>query len=192
MTHPSLPNYLALTGGSTFGVTTDCTDCFVTATSIADRITASGRTWKSYEESMPTPCFVGDAYPYAQKHDPFIYFNDIRTSAECNNIVPSGALASDLASASTTPNYAFITPNLCDDTHDCSVATGDRWLQGWLPKFLGSSDYRSGTMAIFLIWDEPSPVANVVIAPGVRPGYPRQGSREEVSRSAEARPLAAD
>ena len=88
--HPSLPNYLALTGGSTFGVTTDCNDCFVTATSIAERIAASGRTWKSYQESMPTPCFVGDAYPYAQKHNPFIYFDDIRTSAECNNIVPFG------------------------------------------------------------------------------------------------------
>ena len=51
--HPSLPNYLALAGGSTFGISTDCTDCFVNAPNIADRITASGRTWRSYQESMP-------------------------------------------------------------------------------------------------------------------------------------------
>ncbi|HEX9315022.1 MAG TPA: alkaline phosphatase family protein [Actinomycetota bacterium] len=161
--HPSLPNYLALTGGSTFGVTTDCTDCFVTATSIADRITASGRTWKSYEESMPTPCFVGDAYPYAQKHDPFIYFNDIRTSAECNNIVPFGALASDLASASTTPNYAFITPNLCNDTHDCPVATGDQWLSQNVPAILQSPAFTQQKSVLFITYDEDENGANQVL-----------------------------
>jgi len=161
--HPSLPNYLALTGGSTFGVTTDCTDCFVTATSIADRITASGRTWKSYEESMPTPCFVGDAYPYAQKHDPFIYFNDIRTSAECNNIVPFGALASDLASASTTPNYAFITPNLCNDTHDCPVATGDHWLSQNVPAILQSPAFTQQKSVLFITYDEDENGANQVL-----------------------------
>ena len=176
--HPSLPNYLALTGGSTFGVTTDCTDCFVTATSIADRITASGRTWKSYEESMPTPCFVGDAYPYAQRHNPFIYFNDIRTSAECNDIVPSSALASDLASASTTPNYAFITPNLCDDTHDCAVATGDQWLSHNVPTILQSPAFTQQKSALFITYDEdengPNQVLTIVItnsADNVPAGY---------------------
>ena len=152
--HPSLPNYLALAGGSTFGVTTDCNDCFVTATSIVDRIAASGRTWKSYQESMPTPCFVGDAYPYAQKHNPFIYFDDIRTSAECSNIVPSSYLASDLASASTTPNYAFITPNLCDDTHDCSIATGDQWLSQNVPVILQSPAFTQQKSALFITYDE--------------------------------------
>jgi phosphatidylinositol-3-phosphatase len=161
--HPSLPNYLALTGGSTFGVTTDCTDCFVTATSIADRITASGRTWKSYEESMPTPCFVGDAYPYAQKHDPFIYYNDIRTGAACNNIVPYSALGSDLASASTTPNYVFITPNLCDDTHDCAIGTGDQWLSQNVPAILQSPAFTQQKSALFITYDEDENGANQVL-----------------------------
>jgi acid phosphatase len=86
MAHPSLPNYLALTGGSTFGITSDCTTCFVSAPNIPkDRVEAAGRNWKAYMESMPKPCFVGDSYPYMQKHDPFIYFNDIRTNAaECS------------------------------------------------------------------------------------------------------------
>src|SRR5262249_46476611 len=88
--HPSLPNYLASTGASTFGITSDCTTCFVNAPNIAvDRVEASGRTWKGYMESMPSPCFVGDASPYAQKHDPFIYYDDIRlNSTECNKVVP--------------------------------------------------------------------------------------------------------
>src|SRR2546421_10950621 len=81
-------------------------------------------------ESMPRPCFVGDSYPYMQKHDPFIYFNDIRTNAtECNKVVPCSTLATDLKSAGTTPNYAWITPNMCNDMHDCSVSTGDTWLK---------------------------------------------------------------
>jgi hypothetical protein len=163
VSHPSLPNYLALTGGSTFGVTTDCTDCFVTATSIADRVAASGRTWKSYEESIPAPCFVGDAYPYAQKHDPFIYYNDIRTSAACNNIVPYSALGADLASASTTPNYAFITPNLCDDTHDCAIATGDQWLSHNVPAILQSPAFTQQKSALFITYDEDENGANQVL-----------------------------
>jgi hypothetical protein len=62
VTHPSLPNYLALTGADTFGITSDCTTCFVNAPNIAvDRVEASGRTWKAYQESMPSPCFIGDA-----------------------------------------------------------------------------------------------------------------------------------
>src|SRR3984893_4322828 len=65
--HPSLPNYLALTGGSTYGITTDCTDWFVTATSIADRITASGRPCNPSQDAMTALYFAGDSYPYAQK-----------------------------------------------------------------------------------------------------------------------------
>src|SRR5439155_22532045 len=102
--HPSLPNYLALAGGSTFGITSDCTTCWVGATNIGDTVEAAGKRWKAYEESMPSACFVGDSSPYAQKHDPFIYFNDIRTnSTRCtSHVVPYSQLASDLASTSTT------------------------------------------------------------------------------------------
>src|SRR5207253_1534614 len=127
----SLPNYLGLIGGSTFGITTNCTDCFVDAPNlVVDRVEPTGRTWKAYMEDLPSPCFLGDAYPYAQKHDPFIYFNDIRTNpAECSKIVPFTQFTTDLATASGTPNYVWITPNLCNDTHDCSISQGDAWLQ---------------------------------------------------------------
>src|SRR5439155_15094258 len=156
VTHPSLPNYLALAGGSTYGVTTDCTTCWVSATNIADNVEATGKSWKTYQESMPSACFVGDRSPYVQKHNPFIYFNDIRTNASrCqSHVVPYSQLASDLRSASTTPNYAFITPNSCNDMHDCSIQTGDSWLSQQVPQILGSPAFTSQRSLLALLWDE--------------------------------------
>jgi hypothetical protein len=176
--HPSLPNYLALTGGSTFGITSDCTTCFVSAPNIAkDRVEASGRSWKAYMESMPKACFVGDSYPYMQKHDPFIYFNDIRTNAaECNKVVPYSTLATDLKSAGTTPNYAWITPNMCNDMHDCSVSTGDTWLKNNVPAILNSAAFTAQNSLLMITWDEDNGssgnhVATLVIAKSVPAGF---------------------
>src|SRR5437667_4904293 len=78
VSHPSLPNYLALTGGSTFGITSDCAPsvCPVNTANIADRIEGSGRTWRAYMESMPSACDVSNSGTYAVKHNPFVYFND--------------------------------------------------------------------------------------------------------------------
>src|SRR5439155_25783631 len=119
VSHPSLPNYLALSGGSTFGISDDCTDCFVSAPNLAvDRVEASGRSWKAYMESEPGPCFVGDSYPYMQKHDPFVHYDEVRTNpSDCAKVVPAPALAPDLAPRATTPNYPRVTPYLCNDAH---------------------------------------------------------------------------
>ena len=59
ITHPSLPNYLALTGGSTFGISSDCTDCNVGAASIVDQLQSRHLTWRAYLEGLPRPCFQG-------------------------------------------------------------------------------------------------------------------------------------
>lgn len=153
ITHPSLPNYLALTGGDTFGVSSDCTDCFVSAPNLVDALEAGHKTWRAYMESMPSPCFLGDAYPYMQKHDPFIYFNDVRNNpTRCGNIVPLAGLAGDL-SGGTVPDFVWITPNMCHDMHDCSVATGDTWLSQEVPLILASSAWKQGG-ALFITWDE--------------------------------------
>ena len=90
VTHPSLPNYIALMSGSTQGITKDCTDCFGNQPNLADEIEASGRTWKAYLEGMPSPCFVGDSGNYAQKHDPLLYFDSVRlNTARCaQSILP--------------------------------------------------------------------------------------------------------
>jgi len=176
-THPSLPNYLALTGASTFGITTDCTTCWINATNIGDSLETAGKTWKAYAESMPSACFVGDSYPYAQKHNPFVYYNDIRNnSTRCKaHDVPYTQLATDLQSASTTPNYAFITPNMCNDMHDCTVDTGDRWLSQQVPTILGSPAFTTQSSLLAITWDEDdssgaNQVATILVGSGIAAG----------------------
>ncbi len=155
VTHPSLPNYLALMGGDTFGVSSDCTKCFVNAPSLPDFIEATGRTWKTYQEDMPDPCYIGDAYNYAQKHNPFIYFDPIRLdSARCErSIVPLTALQTDIDSASL-PNFIFITPNLCNDAHDCGLDVADAWMTDLLGRLVPTLDKQGPNYLLVLTWDE--------------------------------------
>ena len=92
---------------------------------------------------------------YVQKHNPFIYFDDIRTnSTRCNKIVPFTQFATDLQNNSV-PNYAWITPNQCNDTHDCSISTGDNWLKTWVAKILASSAWKQNGV-LFITYDEGS------------------------------------
>jgi hypothetical protein len=180
ITHPSLPNYLALTGGSTFGINSDCTSCVVHQTSIVDQLTAAHISWKAYMEDLPHPCFTGpEAGEYAKKHDPFIYYTVIRHNPRlCRQIVPLTQLAADERS-SRLPAFIWITPNLCHDMHDCPVATGDRFLSSLVPPLLRALG--PGGL-LFLTWDEGSSdaaccrlasgghVATIVAGPGARPG----------------------
>jgi chitodextrinase len=139
VTHPSLPNYIAMISGNTQDITKDCTDCFVNQTNLTDYIEASGRTWKTYQEDMPSPCYVGNAKPYYQKHNPFIYFDSIRLDQQrCQrSVVPLTNLDADLA-AGQLPNYAFIMPNICNSGHDCPPEISDGWLKDMLGKLQAS------------------------------------------------------
>jgi phospholipase C len=154
--HPSLPNYIALIGGDTFGITSDCTNCFINQTSLPDLIEASGRTWRTYQEDFPAPCFVGNSGDYAQKHNPFIYFDAIRNNPDrCKrDIVSLKELDQDLA-AKQLPDFAFIMPNLCNSAHDCSLAVADRWLSQLIQK-LQASQALGQTYLIFITFDESS------------------------------------
>jgi phospholipase C len=154
--HPSLPNYLALTGGDTFGISSDCTDCFVNAPNLVDQLEAGGKSWKAYMEDMPSPCFVGDAAPlYKQKHNPFIYYDDVRTNAaRCNKIVPFSQFTADMQ-MKAVPDFVWITPNMCNDMHDCSVGKGDTWLKTWVPTILQSPAWQDNG-ALFITFDEGS------------------------------------
>ncbi len=154
ITHPSLPNYLALTGGSTFGIDSDCTGCSVSASSLVDQLEAAHLSWRAYMEDLPRPCFTGaSAGEYAKKHDPFAYYTRVtRSPARCANIVPLSRLAAD-ERGGTLPRFLWISPNLCHDMHDCSVSTGDRFLAGLVPRLLGALGRRG---LLFLTWDEGS------------------------------------
>jgi phosphatidylinositol-3-phosphatase len=175
ITHPSLPNYVALTGGSTFGITRDCdpSTCQVNARNLPDNIEAAGKTWKAYIESMPGPCSSKSATDYSRAHNPFIYYKDIQTnSTRCTtHDVPFTALANDLAG--TTPNLAWITPNLCDIMTSCPISTADNWLKKNLAVIFNSAAWKTQNSLVLLIWDEGSAnhVLMIAIGPSVKPGY---------------------
>jgi hypothetical protein len=151
--HPSLPNYLALVSGSTQGISSDCTDCVVDARSLADTLPGAGKTWKTYAEGLPYPGYTGpSAGRYAKKHDPFLYFRDvIFARARRDRVVPFGQLGRDLA-RHRLPAFSLVIPNLCDDMHDCSVATGDAWLKKRVVPLLRSPELRGGV--VFVVFDE--------------------------------------
>jgi phospholipase C len=165
VTHPSLPNYIAATSGGTQGITGDCqpSECSRPAQSVFGQLQAAGMTWMAYQESMPSPCDLSSgsgANPsgdYAPKHNPAVYYLPLR--AHCaQRVVPlgtpsAGALAHALESGSL-PRFSFITPNLCNDTHDCPVSSGDTWLSRWLPVIVSSRAYRTAPTVIFITWDE--------------------------------------
>jgi phosphatidylinositol-3-phosphatase len=151
--HPSLPNYLALVSGSAQGIRSDCTDCVVNGRSLADTLPAAGRTWKTYAEDIPYAGFTGGSSGrYAKKHDPFLYFRDVAASrARRNRVVPFPQLAGDLR-RHRLPDFSLVIPNLCDDMHDCSVATGDAWLKAHVVPLLRSPELRGGV--VFVVFDE--------------------------------------
>ncbi len=124
-------------------------------------------------ESMPAPGYLGDAYPYMQKHDPFVYYDDLRTDpAQLANVVPFSQLAADLATAATTPAFGWITPNMLHDMHDGTVAQGDAWLSSQIPVLLASPAWTQQRSLLVITWDEDdnapgNRVATLVIATGV-------------------------
>jgi fibronectin type 3 domain-containing protein len=175
VTHPSLPNYLAATSGDFYGISDDNPPSShpLSVSSIYSQVSALGKQWRDYEESSPGTCPQASSYPYGVNHDPAAYYTGIRT--DCANWdVPLGStsggnLLSDL-NANTLPAFAFVTPDLCSDTHDCSVPTGDAWLNTWVPRITSSAAYQSGSTAIFITWDEDdlssgNHVGTIVISP---------------------------
>jgi hypothetical protein len=154
ISHPSLPNYIAATSGLPYaGISQFRGDCNVSAScsTSAPSIFGQGESWKSYDESMPSNCFNGNTSLYAIRHNPAPYYTTLSGCA--TNDVPYTQLSSDRAGG-TLPAFSFITPNLIDDMHNGTVADGDTWLLQNLPTITSSSEYTSGTTAVFITWDE--------------------------------------
>jgi hypothetical protein len=121
---------------------------------------------------MPVPCDAASPGRYAVKHNPAAYFagDSDRSACQRDDLPPPDQLGSPL------PTFTFVTPDLCHDTHDCRVGAGDTWLAGWLPGLLAGPDFQSGATVVVIVWDEPSPVPNVVISPST-PGSTRLTTR---------------
>ena len=166
ITHPSLPNYLAMTSGSTHGIRSDCQpfQCPIRGPNLFTQVSRHGLRWRSYAESMPSPCFRGTRGLYAARHVPAVYYTRIRA---CGRHVRSlgrlhsGRLHFALHSGHA-PALMFVTPNLCNDAHDCSLARGDAWLARWIPMIVKSPTYRHGHTAVLLVFDEGGGGGNVV------------------------------
>jgi phospholipase C len=146
VTHPSLPNYLAFWSGSTQGVTDD-NDHNLGAASLSSQMSTAGRSWRTYAQDYPATagCHTASTYSggidgpgvagtYARKHNPAMSFTFVSGSSQCANIQP-------LANFDSSVNVAFVVPNLCNDAHDCSLATADAFLRGFVPTVLGASDW---------------------------------------------------
>jgi chitodextrinase len=166
----------------------------LTTSTLFDQVTVAGGTWKAYQEGMPGNCaFSSGGSGYAPKHNPPVFFatltggshtapaagspclsRDVPIPAlSCPGTrgsacsAPGGALIDDLAN-DTLPTFAFVTPNLCNDMHDCSPTVSDNWIHTYMDIILASPAYRSGSTAVFLMWDEGSfgaPQPNVIVSP---------------------------
>jgi hypothetical protein len=204
VTHESLPNYVAATSGNTWGSNSDAeaqaNDGYLDHTTVFDQFAQSGISWKAYMEGLPYPgyagtygdCKVGTTPSnattptcasghktalYARKHNPVMqYPHDYGNPALANDVVPLTQLTTDLA-ANTVPQFAWITPNLCNDMHGgvkgaCGYPAktttpstpnqvtlyqdGNSFLQTWVTKIMSSRAWKQGSSAIFITWDEGS------------------------------------
>ncbi len=147
ISHPSLPNYIALTSGSDQGITDDSDPSShrLHVPSIFSQLPGGGS--RSLEQSMPGNCATGDSGEYAVRHNPETYYTNLGT--ECRRYdVPFGA------GPNLGARFTLVTPNLINDMHDGSIGDGDRFLQGYLPALMATAQYRARNTVIFVTWDE--------------------------------------
>jgi hypothetical protein len=177
--HPSEPNYLAMWSGSTQGVTDDAVYNFGTGTTLADQVEASGRSWHVAAQNVPPGCYTGatasggadGAGTYARKHEPAISWTSVSGNpGRCASITDFSHFDPAVG------NLWFIVPNLCNDMHDCSIATGDTFLKNFMPRILTSPAFANGV--IYLTFDEGTTttggggkVATLVISPLAKTGF---------------------
>jgi phosphatidylinositol-3-phosphatase len=190
-THPSEPNYIALTSGGVHGVTSDGV-YDLDVPSLFDQVEASGRTWHVYAQGYPGSCFTGALAPatvdgpgqageYVRKHDPAISYTSIsRNPSRCARI--TGLAGFDPAAA----DLELIVPNQVNDMHSSSIAAGDAFLAAFVPSIIDSPAFADSIL--FITWDEGTSntgggghVATIAVGPGIEPGSRFGGSTTHYS-----------
>jgi hypothetical protein len=171
ISHPSLPNYIALTSGSDQGISDDSDPSShrLNVPSIFSQL--PGGASRSLEQGMPSDCARGDSGDYAVRHNPETYYTNLGPACSRYD-VPLGARPN------LSARFTFVTPNLINDMHDGSIGDGDKFLQSYVPALMATPQYRSRTTVIFVVWDENegasgNQVPCIVISPfthGVRDG----------------------
>jgi hypothetical protein len=158
--HPSLLNYMVLTSGSNYTIGSDAPPDQQTLVdgkdNLADQLDGAGIKWRAYMESMGQPCNPVSNYPYVVNHNPFVYYKSLTSDpARCQDRVVDfdQNFAADLAS--NQYKYMWISPNMCNDMHDCGGDVADAWLKKVLDQIMASPGYQNGG-AIFVLFDEGS------------------------------------
>jgi hypothetical protein len=217
--HSSLDNYIAMVSGQppTPKTKDDCPDPLTSVgtasvppynlaagdgctypsnfRTIADQLAAAHKTWKGYNEDIPSPCsMVSGSGEYKRKHNPFVFFDSLRESGQCQlNDVGLDQLAIDLRSAKTTPNFSYIVPNQCNDGHDACPSTFpfgnpitddqdglrqmDAFLKVWVPRITSSPAFKRDGMLIITFDEAVENTACCNEQPG--PADPQPGSYAE-------------
>ncbi len=159
--HPSLPNYLAILGGSTFGISNDAGPGRhpLSGGSVLGSTITAGGTAKMYLDEMPDNCALADQDTYAVRHNPWTYFVDERSLCQRFDVpidsARHGSFNRDVRTGSL-PTVGFLVPDTCNDAHDhgCTLARADSWLHSFLPQVFDSPDFRSGRLAVVITADE--------------------------------------
>ncbi|MEP6810197.1 MAG: alkaline phosphatase family protein [Chthoniobacterales bacterium] len=175
--HPSEPNYLWLEAGTGFGITNDnppSSNHQMTTNHLVTRLKNSGISWKTYQENITgSTCPLTDTYPYAVKHNPFAFFDDVVAANCTTQMRPLTELPTDLANG-TVAHYNFITPNIINDMHDGTIAQGDTFLSQQVPAILQSAAFQNNGLLI-ITWDEGAsgsdgPIGMIVLSPLAKGG----------------------
>jgi len=163
--HPSVPNYLAMTSGSTWGVTDDSYHS-LPKLDLGTQLTDAGVSWKAYMEGLdPSAGCIDSPLPYDPGHNPFAFYG-----GQCPpNVTPLSDLSGDLAG--NTPMFIWITPDRCHDTHDCDISAGDDWLRGQVGQITDSAAWKKDGV-LFITYDEDDESADnrvlmIVASPGM-------------------------
>lgn len=155
VTHPSLPNYLAISSGSTFGIADDKAPSAHPLP--GPTVFGVASSAKSYQESMPSNCSTTTTSLYAARHNPWVYVPSERAKCLSRDVpagtTTSGALRTDLANG-TLPAVGEVTPNIVHDAHDGTLAAADTWLKGWLARVYASPDWKAGRLVVIVTADE--------------------------------------
>lgn len=157
---PSLPNYLALTSGSTWGITDDDYHR-LPAGGLGAQLTDAGILWRAYMEGMTNGCY-DSPYPYAVRHNPFAYYGGTCPS----QVVNFSHFAADMQG--NVPKFVWITPGLCHDGHDCSTDIADQWLSRTVPQILATSAWQDNGL-LLITWDEGDDDRNHVLTLAIHP-----------------------
>jgi acid phosphatase len=176
-THPSIGNYFELTTGRVVTNNDNFTGT-ITTDNIVRHFLTKGVTWKSYAEGLPSTGYTGgNTGSYVKRHNPFAYFSDVANSSQKANLVPFSHFAGDLANH-RLPDFSFVVPNICDDAHNCSLATADSWLKSHLAPLIASSDFQKSGLLV-ITFDESvtsdtthggGRIATIIVSPKVKRG----------------------